>query len=116
VEWPGDLEAADEIQIETHPGDVTRRTTIWVVVEGGAVYVRSLRGGAGHWYQELTADPDTVVHVGPEAIPVRAVAAADADSVAAATAGYRRKYADSPYVGSLTRSEVLDTTTRLEAR
>ena len=117
MEWPGPLETEREIDMETRAGgDVTHRTTIWTVVEGGRVYVRSLRGGAGRWYRELTANPDAVVHVAGQSVAVRAVPAADPESVERANAGYRRKYADSPYLGSMTRDEILDTTVRLEPR
>jgi hypothetical protein len=37
---------------------------------------------------------------------VRAIVAADPDSVERASAGYLRKYADSPYVGSMVRDEI----------
>jgi hypothetical protein len=116
MDWPGAIETAQEIDIETTAGTVTHRTTIWSVVEDGAVYVRSLRGGAGRWYREVTATPEAVVHVGGEAIPVLAVPAPDEESVERASAGYRRKYAGSPYVETMTRPEILATTLRLEPR
>jgi hypothetical protein len=49
-----------------------------------------------------------------EAVPVRAIAAADRDSVERASASYLRKYVDSPYVGSMVRDEILGTTVRLD--
>jgi len=100
MEWPSDLETVPEIDVETRSsnGEV-HRTTVWPVVDGGDVYVRSLRGSAGRWYQELVAGPDTVVH-----------------SIGRANAGYQRKYADSPYLGTMTREEILGTTLRLEPR
>jgi hypothetical protein len=116
MHWPEDLESVDEIDMETSAGDVASRTTIWCVVDNGTVYVRSLRGRAGRWYQRLTANPDAVMHVRGESVPVRAVSAPDPESVAQATAGYRRKYADSPFLASMMRDEILDTTTRLETR
>jgi hypothetical protein len=117
MEWPSDLETVPEIDVETRTNDgVAHRTTVWAVVDGGDVYVRSLRGSAGRWYQELLAVPDTVIHVAGEVVPVHAVPAPDVESIGRANAGYQRKYADSPYLGTMTREEILGTTLRLEAR
>jgi hypothetical protein len=117
MEWPSDLETVPEIDVETRTGNgVAHRTTVWAVVDGGDVYVRSLRGSAGRWYQELVAGPDTVIHVAGEVVPVHAVPAPDVESIGRANAGYQRKYADSPYLGTMTREEILGTTLRLEAR
>ena len=117
MEWPSDLETVPEIDVETRSavGEV-HRTTIWAVVDGGDVYVRSLRGSAGRWYQELTAAPDTVIHVAGEAVPIHAVLAPDVESIGRANAGYQRKYADSRYLGTMTREEILGTTLRLDPR
>ena len=116
VDWPGQIDAVPEVDIETRRADdaPAHRTTIWVVVEDGDVYVRSWRGAGGRWHRELTANPAAVLHVEGEAVPVRAIVAADPDSVERASAGYLRKYADSPFVGSMLRDEILGTTLRLE--
>ncbi|HET6664396.1 MAG TPA: DUF2255 family protein [Acidimicrobiales bacterium] len=117
MEWPADLETVPEVDIETRSaGGEVHRTTIWAVVDGGDVYVRSLRGSAGRWYQELVAGPDALIHVEGEAVPVHAVPAPDVESIGRANAGYQRKYADSPYLGTMTREEILGTTLRLESR
>jgi hypothetical protein len=118
VAWPGTLETIEEVDIETRSdADApVHRTTIWPVVEKGEVYVRSLRGKSGRWYRELMANPTAVLHASGESIPVSASAATDDESVERATAGFRRKYADSPYMDSMIREEILDTTVRLEAR
>jgi len=117
MNWPSDLETVPEIDIETQgvQGEV-HRTTIWAVVDGGDVYVRSLRGSAGRWYQELMAEPDAVIHVAGEAVPVHAMPAPDVESIGRANAGYQRKYADSPFLGTMTREEILGTTVRFEPR
>ena len=118
MDWPKALEAAEEIAIETRrAADApVHRTTIWPVVEEGEVYVRSLRGDSGRWYRDIIANPDAVVHVAGESIPVRAVHAPDAQSVERASAGLQRKYADSPYLESMLVDEILETTVRLEQR
>jgi hypothetical protein len=119
MEWPGHLESVEEVDIETSrgAGAPVHRTTIWVVTGDGDVYVRSLKGEDGRWYRELMANPEVAaLHVEGDAIPVRAVAAADPESVASATGGFRRKYADSPYLDSMIRDEIVPTTVRLEPR
>ena len=106
--WPGRLESVEEVDIETSrgAGASVHRTIIWVVVGDGEVFVRSLKGEAGRWYGELMANPEAVLHVEGEAIPVRAAQAADPESVARATEGFRRKYGDSPYLDSMIRDEI----------
>jgi hypothetical protein len=118
MEWPGPLETVREVDIETSraPGSPTRRKTIWIVVEGGDVYVRSLRGSGGRWYRDLTANPEATLHVEGEAVPVRAVDASDPESVERATAGLRRKYPDSRSLDSMVREDMIDATLRLEPR
>ncbi len=118
MEWPGALESAEEIEIETSRGGgaPVHRTIIWPAVDEGEVYVRSLRGGAGRWYREAIENPEVVLHVAGESIPARAVHAGDDRSIERASAGLQRKYADSPYVDSMVRDEILETTIRLEPR
>jgi len=118
MEWPGRLETVREVEVETRAGAdaPAHRTTIWAVVDGGEVYIRSLRGPSGRWYREIMANPEAVLHLDGESIPVRVVHSPDEDSVARATAGFRRKYADSSAVNSMIRDEVADTTVRLEPR
>jgi hypothetical protein len=117
MDWPGPLDTVEEVDIETTRGgnSPVHRTTIWIVVESGEVYVRSLRGEDGRWFRELMANPDAALHVDGESVPVRAVRADDPESVARATAGFRNKYADSPYLDSMIRDEIASTTVRLEA-
>jgi hypothetical protein len=113
MDWPGPLAVMREVDIETAGG---RRTTIWPVVVEGQVYIRSWLGERGLWYREIVANPDAVLHVGREAVPVRAVAAADPESVQRASAGLRRKYAGSQSLASMVRGEILGTTLRLVPR
>jgi hypothetical protein len=119
MEWPGPLETVREVDIETRRDDdaPVHRTTIWAVVDGGEVYVRSLKGRSGRWYRDLAENPEAVLHVDGESAPVRAVSASDPESVERASAGFRRKYADSSSaLDSMIRDEIADTTTRLEPR
>ena len=82
MDWPEALEAAQEIEIETRrdADSPVHRTTVWPVVEEGQVFVRSLRGDAGRWYREMSANPEAVVHLDDESIDVLAVPAPDAQS------------------------------------
>jgi hypothetical protein len=118
VDWPGKLDTVDEVDIETRrAADApAHRTTIWVVVEDGDVFIRSLRGRSGRWYRELVANPDAVLHVDGESVPVRGTVADDPGSVERASAGLRRKYAASGALRSMLRDEMLDATVRLEPR
>jgi hypothetical protein len=118
MDWPGPIDTAREIDIETSraPDAPAHRTTIWAVVADGDVYVRSLRGESGRWYRELMANPDAVVHVDAEQLPVRAVRAPDPESVERASVGLRRKYGESRSLDSMLRDDILETTVRLEPR
>jgi hypothetical protein len=118
MDWPDAVDSAAEVEIETRRGADApiHRTTIWAVVDGGEVYVRSLRGTSGRWFRELTAQPDAVLHAGGDSFPVRAVQAADPESVQRASDALRRKYPDSRSLDSMLADDILDTTVRLEPR
>jgi hypothetical protein len=110
------LDAAEEVEIETRRATgLSRRTTIWIVVDGGEVYVRSVRGPGGKWYQRLRRDQEGALHVAGTRTPVRAVPITDPAEVERASAALRRKYAryPGPLAGML-RPETLPTTLRLE--
>ena len=117
MEWPGRIESAEEVEIETRRGaDASvHRTIIWAVVGDGQVYVRSLKGEAGRWYRELIANPEAILHVEGNAVYVRAVRPRT-PSPWRATEGFRRKYGDSPYLDTMIRDEIAPTTVRLEPR
>jgi hypothetical protein len=68
------------------------RTSIWVVVVDGEVFVRSVRGPRGRWYREISSNPEGALHVGDERIPVRATPAADDEMVEAVSDAIRSKY------------------------
>jgi hypothetical protein len=116
MDWPGQIGATREIEIETRADDdaPAHRTTIWAVVDGDDVFVRSYRGPRSRWYREISDHPEAVVHIDGESQPVRAVHATDPESVQRASEGYRHKYADSSVVDSMLVDDVLPTTLRLE--
>ncbi|HZM73695.1 MAG TPA: DUF2255 family protein [Candidatus Polarisedimenticolia bacterium] len=110
-----DLDAAKEVRIETRAADgAVHRTIIWVMVEGGEVYIRSYRGPTARWYREALERPDVALHVSKRRIPFRAVPATDAASIAACSAGLERKYRRSYSLGAMLREDVLGTTLRLD--
>ena len=105
-----------EVEIETRSADdpTSRRTVIWIVIDDGEVYLRSVRGAGGRWFRELAARRAAVLHVGRRAIPVRAVVVDADDAIARCSRALERKYAGDPALPSMLREEVLATTVRLE--
>ena len=88
-----DLDIAQEIRIETHRHDgKTRSTVIWIVVDAGEVFVRSVRGDAGRWYQEALADPNVTIDDTGRRLEGHAVPVHDPASIARIDAGLKRKY------------------------
>ncbi len=87
---------------------------IWVIVEENNVYVRSYRGQAGRWYQEIIAFPFAVLHVHGEQLTVRAIRITDEATISRVSHALLQKYATSSYARSMVRDETLATTLRLE--
>ena len=111
------LAQTKEIKIETRrpgAGAAAHRTTIWVVVVGEDVSIRSFHGNAGRWYQEIKANPAAAVYVAGQRIPVRAVPVTDDATIARVSDEYRSKYRNDPSMSAMVRDEVLPTTLRLE--
>jgi hypothetical protein len=109
------LEQAEEVDIETQaPAGPAHRATIWIVVDEGSAYVRSVRGPAGRWYRELLANPAGALHVDRKRLPVTAIPAADPDSVDRVSKALRRKYKGVTGLSSMLKSETFPTTLRLE--
>jgi hypothetical protein len=108
--------AAEEIRIETQaPGDSAHRTIIWVVVDNGEVFVRSVNGERARWYREAKANPAVAIHLGEQRLPATAIPADDPDSIDRVSAALRAKY--SRWGGSLQsmlEPHTLPTTLRLE--
>ena len=110
------VDAAGEVEIETQrPGRPAVRTIIWVVVEGGRVYVRSVLAEEGRWYRRLRATSAGRLHVGGSATAVRAVPVDDPAEVERVSEALRRKYArQASSLARMLRPETLPTTLRLE--
>jgi hypothetical protein len=112
------LEQVDEVQIEPRSADGQpgQPLTIWVVVDGRDVYVRSYRGQKGRWHQALLKQPRGVLHAGQLHIPFRAVHVDDAETIARVDEAYRRKYGRKwpTETADMLIDEVRATTLRLE--
>ena len=104
-----------EVGIRTikHPASAI---TIWVVVSGSDVFVRSVRGAKGRWYRDLAPGGPATLEFNGEQVAVQAVPATDTVSIERASQEFLSKYTLSPYVASIVRPEVLETTLRLDPR
>ena len=108
------LDRSDDVDIETRsPKGTLHSVPIWIVVDGGDVFVRAFRGPTSRWYRELVARPGALV-VNGKRIPVRAVVATDGASVKRTSDGYRKKYRKGSSLDSMLVPMVLPTTLRLE--
>ena len=110
------IDQAKEIEVETSagPGSEVHRTTIWVVVDGSDVFVRSWRGVTARWFREALANPEIAIHVDGRRLQARAVPARDPGSIARTSEGLERKYEGDSSTPSMVRAEILDTTLRLD--
>jgi hypothetical protein len=109
------LQTVPEVRIRTEKHPDTAVIT-WVVAAGGEVYLRSVRGAKGRWYQDLKAGGPAFLEVQGRQIAVQAIPAGDAESIDRASRAYLTKYRSSPYAEPMVHAEVLPTTLRLEPR
>ena len=103
-----------EVRIETRAGDRSYRTIIWVVVDDGEIFVRSVRGERGKWYQRALKNSNVALEAAGRRIEARAIPAPDPDSVERTSEALRRKYGKSRSLDSMLTPEVLGTTMRLD--
>jgi hypothetical protein len=109
------LAGANSVRIETRrPGGPVHKTTIWMVVDGAQVYVRSYLGRRARWFREIRARPDAALLLRGIRIPVHAVLVRNPQAIARASKAYLKKYSKSPYAKEMVRREILSTTLRLE--
>ena len=111
------LAESDEIDIETRRDSKSRlhRTTIWIVPTKDGVYVRSVKGKKGRWYQEAVANPHVTVRVGERKVAVRAEPEQSPAVISEVSAAYRQKYGGRwpSETEPMLRPSVLPTTLRL---
>lgn len=114
----GLLADTQEVEVETiRPDGNLRRTVIWIVVDGEEVFVRSVRGDRGKWWQAAVDRPDEVaLLVDGRRLEVKVTSAADDEWVVRYSGALKRKYAGDPSLPSMLREHTLDTTLRLEPR
>ena len=106
---------AEEIDIETQaPEGPAHRTTIWIVVDGGDVFVRSVRGSNGRWYREALANPAVAIHVDGRRLPATAIPATDPDSMDRVTRAVIAKYTGIEGYDAMQNPEIFPATLRLE--
>ena len=110
-----DLDVAREVRIETtaKPGEV-HSTIIWIVVDGGEVFVRSVRGERGRWYREALQNPNVRIDDSGRRLEARALPASDPQAIARVNAALERKYKGDPGYESMLKPDVLGTTLRLD--
>jgi hypothetical protein len=114
---PGELAllaATEEIEIETAaPDGPAHRTIIWVMVDGGDAFIRSVRGRNARWFREAATDPDVVVHVAGRAVPAHVEPADDAVSIRRTNDALTRKYTGIDGYPEMLEPSIMDTTLRL---
>ncbi len=111
------LAESDEVQIETRRDSKSplHRTTIWIVPTSYGVYVRSVKGRKGRWYQEALANPRVTIRVGRRKVTARDEPEHNPIVIRAVNAGYRKKYGERwpNDTQPMLRRSVLPTTLRL---
>lgn len=111
-----ELDETREVRIETSTNGKSTRTIIWVVVVDGDVYVRSVNGDAGNWYQRARSNPSVAIEIGGVVIDFEAVHVDDQETIDIVTRALRAKYPAGGSLDRMTRDEVLGTTLRLEPK
>jgi hypothetical protein len=110
-----ELNDTKEVAIRTakHPETAV---VIWVVVAGGAVFVRSFRGAKGRWFKDLAEGGPATLEIGSRRLAVQAVPTADEAAIAQASREYLAKYGSSSYAQAMVQPALLPTTLRLDPR
>jgi hypothetical protein len=107
----------DEVQIETsRDGGETRRTTIWIMVADGNVYVRSVRGPDGQWYRSISRSGRGRLIVDGTSWAISVQPVGDAAEIERVSEAIRRKY-EARWAGptaAMLRPGVLGTTLRVQ--
>lgn len=91
-----DLDGALEVRIETVSDEKSIHSTIiWIVVDNGEVFVRSVNGARGRWYREALATPEVTIDDAGRRLVARAVSVNDPDSIRRVDAALKHKYRNS---------------------
>jgi hypothetical protein len=106
------LAETDEVHVGFRPG---QRIPIWIVIDADAVYVRSVRGPDGKWYQALAAGRPFTLRAADAEWSIAGQHVTDQAEVARVSEAFSRKYQQrwpGPTAAML-RPEVLPTTMRV---
>lgn len=108
------LDRIGEIRVAGRRDDGSLRplVIVWHVVVDGALYVRSVRGENGKWYQGVTTRMEGVISWGGQTRDVRYVR--DAGHDAAIDDAYFAKYGRGASAQSITNDVATATTLRVE--
>ena len=92
LEQASGIAAAEEVQVVTQSRDGSpRRTTIWIVEDGGQVFVRSTNGRGAAWFRAATASGLGQIVSGGRSCEVTFAEAVEVD-LPAVDRAYRQKY------------------------
>jgi hypothetical protein len=87
------LGQADEVRVETARQDgAPRRTITWIMVDGSTVYLRSVRGAQGLWYQALSRDGRGRLLLDDQAWSIRVEPVTESAEIERVSAAVRGKY------------------------
>ncbi|MGF0118360.1 DUF2255 family protein [Promicromonospora sp. Marseille-Q5078] len=114
-----DLAAIDgdgELHVAAHRPDGTLRTPriVWHVVTDGALYVRSVRGQDGAWYQGVQRTGTGTIEAG--GVHAEVTFTRDDAHDEAVDRAYHAKYGDGEAVRRITSPEATSTTLRVDPR
>jgi hypothetical protein len=81
---------AEEVEILTRNEDASiRETTIWIAVVGDEAFIRT---GSTRWYGNIERDPDVVLRIGQNELPLRAELVTDEPLLERVRTAFREKY------------------------
>lgn len=123
TQWTSDeltrIGSAEEVQIASlrHDGTLRKPVTVWVVLDGDNLYVRSVKGPNGAWYRGVQEIHEGRIRAGRVEKDVT-FEDADHDIDDEVDAAYRAKYRRyaGPILNSVLTPEARSTTTKLLPR
>lgn len=107
---------AEVIELETRAdaSAPTRSTTTWIVADHSNLYVRSVRGPQGKWYQRVQHYPTVTLHASGQTLAVRLAPVTDTTEIDRVSTAYRQKYAaDASSVQAMLAPATLPTTMKV---
>jgi hypothetical protein len=81
---------AGQVEVLTRNQDASiKETTIWIVLVGGEAFIRT---GSTRWYGNIERDPNLVLRVDGNELPLRAELVTDEPLLERVHAAFREKY------------------------